>query len=482
MRTSFIPPASLLALLLAAAVADAQETAGVAPLTPASTTPMPVPEDLLQPHPGGLTAEQVGTRAMETAFQAKQALETMRAAEARVDAAWAAFLPRVAGTARYTRLSSFTVPSINFAPPGAPPELVPGSSIYPLFLNNYVFQATLTLPISDYFLRINQNYTSATRSADAARFDLGAQRATQLTNAKVAYYTWMQMRGAIVVAVEALNDQRVHLNDAKNQFTVGNASKADVLRAETNVAAAELAVVTSENQADLAETQMRIAIHAPAERKLVPGEGLDTPQGTFQGNLKALVEEGFANRYEIKSALANARAAKLTSDAQAAARYPVVSGFGDGIYANPNPRLFPAQEKFFPTWDLGVQATWAPNDVLTANGNASDYEARAAALEAQAQVTREGIEVEVTQSFQQVRQYEFALESTRRELASAEEAYRVARELFNNGRGTSTTLTDAERDLASARIDALNARVNARIARVRLEHAVGRDLRQAAPR
>jgi outer membrane protein TolC len=90
--------------------------------------------------------------------------------------------------------------------------------------------------------------------------------------------------------------------------------------------------------------------------------------------------------------------------------------------------------------------------------------------------------VEVTQDFQLVRQYEYALESTRRELASAEEAYRVARELFNNGRGTSTTLTDAERDLASARIDALNARVNARIARVRLEHAVGRDLRQAAPR
>jgi outer membrane protein TolC len=160
----------------------------------------------------------------------------------------------------------------------------------------------------------------------------------------------------------------------------------------------------------------------------------------------------------------------------------VVTAFGDAVEGNPNPRYFPASQTWFPTWDVGVQAIWAPNDVLTANGNSSDYQARAAALEAQAQVTREGIEVEVTQDFQLVRQYEYALESTRRELASAEEAYRVARELFNNGRGTSTTLTDAERDLANARIDALNARVNARIARVRLEHATGRDLRQAAPR
>jgi outer membrane protein TolC len=50
-----------------------------------------------------------------------------------------------------------------------------------------------------------------------------------------------------------------------------------------------------------------------------------------------------------------------------------------------------------------------------------------------------------------------------------------ARELFNAGRGTSTTLIDAETALAQARFDHLNARVDARIARVRLDHAVGRD-------
>ena len=253
-----------------------------------------------------------------------------------------------------------------------------------------------------------------------------------------------------------------------------------MLRAETNVASAELAVVTAENQADLAETQMRIALHAPPERRLVPGEGLDGNPAPFQGSLRALVDEGMAARFEVKSILKNAEAARKTASVQKANRYPVVSAFGDAIYADPNARLFPAQQKFFPTWDLGLQATWAPNDILTANGNAADYDARAAALEAQAQVTREGIEVEITQSWQGLKQAEFALGSTARELASAEEAYRVARELFNNGRGTSTTLTDAERDLAGARIDALNARVNARIAHVKLEHAVGRDLRGIA--
>jgi outer membrane protein TolC len=55
----------------------------------------------------------------------------------------------------------------------------------------------------------------------------------------------------------------------------------------------------------------------------------------------------------------------------------------------------------------------------------------------------------------------------------------VQRELFNNGRGTSTTLADAEADLTRARLDLLNSKVAARTARIRLEHALGRDARVA---
>jgi outer membrane protein TolC len=435
---------------------------------------MAVPEDLLRVSPGGLTSDQVGQRAMDTSFAAKQSLETMRAAKARVDSAWAAFLPRLAAVARYTRLSEINPPPINFGTVS-----VPGTALVPPVWDQWLFQATLTVPISDYLLRINQAYTAATRSNDAARFDIGAARANALTNGKVAYYTWLQARGQVVVAVEALNDQRVHLNDSRNQFTVGNASKADVLRAETAVAAAELTVVQTMNASDLAEVQMRIALHGPQGQRVVPGEGLDDTPAPFQGTMAALVEEGLSNRLELKSVLANAEAARQTAAVNKAARYPVVSAFADGIEANPNQRFFPVAQVFNPTWDLGVQATWAPNDILTANAGKADYESRANALEAQAQVTRENIEVEITQDFQAMRQAEFAIDSTRRELASATEAYRVARELFNNGRGTFTTLTDAEGELTRARIDALTAAVNIRVARVRLEHGVGRDVARA---
>jgi outer membrane protein TolC len=460
---------------------------------------MPVPEELLRVSPGGVTADQVGQRAMDTSFAARQSLETMRAAQARMRAAWAGYLPRLSATARYTRLSSFDPPSFGSggnlvgtdAPVGpitsiATPTNPNGAHFaavgfaFPLVVDNYLLQGTLTLPLSDYLLRIDQTYTAATRSAEAARYDIGAARATALTNGKVAYYSWLQARAQVIVAVQALNDQRIHLNDSRNQFTVGNASKADVLRAETAEASAELVLVQAQQAADLAETQMRIAVHASASQPFVPGEGLDAEPPPFPGTLAALLDEGLASRYEVKSIKANAASARKTAEVNLAGRYPVLSAFGDVITANPNPRYVPASPNTNTTWDVGIQAIWAPNDILTANGTAADYEARANALEAQAQVTRENITVEITQDFQALKQAEFSIGSTKRELASATEAYRVAHELFNNGRGTFTTLTDSENELTRARIDAVNAAVNIRLARVRLEHAVGRDLATAS--
>jgi outer membrane protein TolC len=338
-----------------------------------------------------------------------------------------------------------------------------------------LFQGTLTVPISDYFLRIDQTYTAATRSEEAARWDAITARTASGANGQIAYYTWLRARGAVIVAVQAVNDQRTHLRDARNQFSVGNASKADVLRAETALASADLALERARNLADLTEKQVRVAIHAPDEEAVVPGEALDTPLAPLTGNLKQMSLEAVSARPEIKSADANAAAARQQAAAAKAGRYPVVSAFADGIVANPNTRFLPPQQVWNSSWDLGAQLTWSPNDTLVAGGAVTDAESRAAATEANKNNIRDNIDVEVTQDWQAVREADFAIDSSTRELTSAEEAYRVARELFNNGRGTSTTLTDAETDLTRARLDLLNAKADARIARIRLDHALGRD-------
>ena len=481
-------------------------TAPPAPPAPPQTTmavdtsPLPVPNELLQVQPGGVTAAQAGARAAATSWSAKAAQETLRSAQARVDGAWAAFLPRLSALGKYTRLSDFTPPQLGpsvqgnlvgtdapagtinpttLVPAGQPGNhlaAVPFSFSFPFFvLDNWLLQGTITVPISDYLLRIDQNYSAATHSQEAARFDVATARAASEANGRIAYYTWLNARGAVIVAVQALNDQRTHLRDARNQFAAGNASKADVLRAETAMASADLALERAKNLADLTEKQLRTAMHLPEEQPIAPGEDLDTPVVPVTGNVKQMTLEAFSARPEIKSADANAASAIEQGEAAKAGRWPVLSAFGDGILGNPNPRYVPPSNVWNGTFDVGAQITWSPNDIITANSNVNDINARVASIVANKQITRDNIEVEVTQMLQQVREADFSIESSKRELASAEEAYRVQRELFNNGRGTSTTLTDAESDLTRARLDLLNSKVAARTARIRLDHALGRD-------
>jgi outer membrane protein len=453
----------------------------------------------LKTDPGGYSADAVGKRAADTSYQAQASAEALRGAAARVDAAWVGFLPRLSTTFSYTRLSSFAPPSLGtlIVTPDAPGPITsftstPGSTpicgagqalcafplSFPLVLDNWLLQATLTVPISDYFLRINQNYTAATRARDAARYDLIAARTKSASDGKIAFYNWLGAKGALIVAKLALEDQKTHLTDTRNLFQVGNTSQVDVLRGETAVSAAELTVVQTQNLVDLSEKQLRIAMHLDDQAAVTSAVSLDGAElPPVVGTLAALIAEGQSQRYEVRSIDANAEVARAQAKVSRAGAYPVVTGFGDAIYANPNQRIFPQTNEWFPTWDLGARITWSPNDVPVALSQAADAQSRAANLVAQRQVLRDGIAIEVTQAFQAVQEADFSLGSTAKQLTSAREAVRVARELFKAGRVNSTTLTDAETELTRARLAVLNARISTRTSRVRLEHALARDNR-----
>lgn len=461
--------------------APAAPTTGVADPSAAGTNVV----DTMAPVPGGMTSEQVGARAAATSYQAKAAEENIAAATARSDSSFTNFYPKIQLTGRYTRLSEFTPPSFSsggalVATPAAPGTLNPTPTVaanfsIPLVFNQWLATATIAIPISDYFLKIGKAYTATTHQEEAARHDLVAAKAKSYADGKVAYYTWLRARGGVTVAQQSLGVAKAHQKDAENQFAVGNASKADVLRAQTQVAAAELSVERAKSAVVITERQVRVAMHTKDEERVEPGESLDSALPPLTPNMKPLVSEAHNARPEIKSIDKNATATRKLVEVQHANRYPALSAFGDVTYANPNQRRFPQTQDWFPTWAAGAQITWSPNDLATAGPAGAELESRAAALDAQKQITRDGIEVEVTQAYQAVVEADTAIQTTTRQLDSATEGYRVARELFNAGRGTSTTLIDAEIALAQARFDHLNAKVDARIARVRLDHAVGRD-------
>jgi outer membrane protein len=152
----------------------------------------------------------------------------------------------------------------------------------------------------------------------------------------------------------------------------------------------------------------------------------------------------------------------------------VVSATGQAIYANPNPRVFPPHDTFDGTWAVGITLSYSPNDLANGSASARGLDARAASIDAQAASLRDALRADLSAAAGALRENVVAMETTARALESAEEAYRVRRELFRAGRATTAEITDAETDLLRARIESANAVVDRRVARARIEYLLGR--------
>jgi outer membrane protein len=413
-----------------------------------------------------LTADDVARRAAETSYSAKAAEQSVASAAAGVDAAWLAWLPRLTGTARYTRHSDFTPPALSFG--SGPPVAIP------LVLDQWSFQASVVVPLSDYAFKVATSVEAAEHVAEASRYDLAAARARSWTDGKLAYLAWLTARAGLDVAEVTLELQKGILADAKGQLAVGNASTADVLQSEAAVAAAELAVARAKNLVHVAERQVRIAIHATPGERFAPGSELESEPGAQEGSLDDMLREARSTRYELKSLERRSGAALGEARVARAVAYPSVSAFGEAVYANPNARRFPPRDEWFGTWAVGVQLTWSPNDLFLGGAGGRAAEARAVELEARKQALLDAIDLEVTQAYEALAEARAAVATSERQIASAAEAHRVTRELFAHGRATATQVREADTALTRARLDAVHARALAQTSSARLEHAVGR--------
>jgi outer membrane protein TolC len=478
----------------------AQAAEAQAPSAPAPAAPAPSPAtpptleatlEAMLGRPGGLTADAVGARAAATSFDVRARLDELDAASAEVDSALIAYFPQLELTGRYTRLSNIQAASLGTLLAGPPTgditsfgqlQRVPLS--FPVLLNQYTLQASLSVPLSDYVLRIPQTYAAASHSERAATLSADATKFKVAADGKSLYYSWVRAKLQMVVADQALQQAREHLGDVTHAFDAGTASRADVLRLESQVAQSELLAEKSHNLAELYETQIRVAMHDPKDAPYEIAERIDEDAVPLRGSdigLSALWAEAAQRRLEVRSLSETADSYHQQAKAARAGYWPRLGAFGDAVYANPNPRIFPAVDEFDGTWDAGLQLTIVPNDMAKASPSSRSYEARAAEAVAQRELLMDDIRNEVTQARQSRREAEVSIDTTRRGLVSAEESYRVRRSLFQHGRATAVELTDAETDLTRARLDAINARIDLRIATVRLEHAIGRDV-SAAPR
>jgi outer membrane protein len=507
-----------LALLLSAGSSFAQAPSGAGPAAPPVLAPPlpPAPPTLAPPPPAagatgpeapvgrvtqalqdkleammrgnGLTADEVAKRAVQNSYQVAAKRHAIESADASVDQAKAGFYPALTLSARYTRLSDIDTPNLGTlaAPaPGAPQgpidlDTTPLFAVplsFPTILNNYVAQAQITVPLSDYLLRTSRAVKGASRVKNASELDERATKLSVARDARVAYYQWIRVQGFAFIGAQSVAQANGHLVDANNAFRAGLISKADVLRAQSGVKSAELFQERANSNVQLATLRLRVLMRDQAGKQYDVGENILAPVALMPGTSseEAAYREATQQRLELKLLRENESALRDQAAVTRAGNYPRLDASAAGQYSNPNPRYFPQEDKFHGTWEASIVLSWTPTAIFGVQSGARSIEAKAAELAAQRQALLDGLQLEVAQALSAERDARFAVAVSQQALAASDEGYRVRRDLFRSGRATLVEVTDAETELTRARLELVNAHVDLRIAQVELSHVLGRD-------
>jgi outer membrane protein TolC len=153
---------------------------------------------------------------------------------------------------------------------------------------------------------------------------------------------------------------------------------------------------------------------------------------------------------------------------------PLISTVGGYDVARPNPKIFPRQASWKPSWDVGVNLSWSLFDGGRSRAEVAEAAANRKAAEERLKDFDLNVGTEVRQRASDLASARAAIAAADVGVRSAAEARRVIAERFSAGVATNTDVIDAQVALLQAELDRTRALANAKLAEARLDRALGR--------
>jgi len=421
---------------------------------------------------GGLTARDAGRRAAQTSVQAEVDREqTLLAQNDRRRVIWET-VPRLTVTGTVARLSHVASAPVELGDLLIPPFPTPETT--------YLVNARLTVPFTDYLLRMVRALHGTGLNEKATVLTERATRVTVAANAKLYYYDWVRGRLGRVVAEQALEQAQAQLVRAQAMQAVGQAAEADLQQALAFQADAELVLAQAGTQQIVAEERLRMALHAEPGETLHVGEDV---LAAFDGaeeprQLADLYQEADSQRLELQAFNYHRDAAEQLRAIEATRALPRLEGVGNFTYANPNPRVFPQQEDWDSSWDVGLSLIWSVNDLGTSSTAAEVARSQRDQLSQQRRQVQEGIHLEVASAYHALAQARLSIGTAEQGERAAVAAFKARVQLEEQGMATALELMLVQNAAVRARLNLINAHIALRVSRVQLDHALGRDAGQ----
>lgn len=404
-------------------------------------------------------------------------------AAAKAREASAALLPALKLGAGYTRLSEVPPFEVRLPFPAGLPFPMPEKFVVsPNYFNNYALRLGLQQPLYAGG-RLRAGVAAAKYGAEAAELELAKDRADLVYTLRAAYWN-LYKAGEFVKAIdENVARTEAHLADVKNFFDQGLLTRNEVLRAELQLSNVRLARLDAADAAELARIRLDSLLGLPLDTELEPATMIDDAAAlegpgaaaTAGGEKDApgLLEKVLVRRPEHRAMDLRVKAGEAGVAMARSGWYPQVYLAGNYYDLRPNPRLLPAKDKFYSTWDVSLNISM---DLWNWGATARQAEqARGRLIQAQDALgmVKDAVALELRQCRLELAGARGKIAVAREAATQAEENLRVTRERFREGVALNTDVLDAEVLALQAKTNLTQTLVDAELAGARLHKALG---------
>lgn len=315
------------------------------------------------------------------------------------------------------------------------------------------------------FGRSRDSYESSWRDLQATGHDLEQTREDLINNAQQAFIVLATNTELLLVVKDAVQLQEQTLESARARFEAGVAPRADVVKAESNLAAAKFDVTSAENSVSVSRVALNQAMGIDVQT-LYDLAVLPEPELTKDA-LGVLIATSMKQRPEVRSAQERVQAAKESYDSASKGRLPSVNL---GASYGRREEEFPPSP---PNWNLNLSLNFNLFDGGSIRGEKEQSDAQLRIARATLYRTQQSVSQEVAKSYLDLSTAQDQIVSGQAAVTSAEENMRLAQGRYRAGVGILLEVTEGQAALTEARANLAKARLSLWSSRYALERAVG---------
>ncbi|UCH83959.1 MAG: TolC family protein [Candidatus Latescibacterota bacterium] len=418
-------------------------------------------------HARVLTLEQALDLAIEVSPTVDIFRERLRTARQDVLSNHGRFLPNL--TTSFYGGRTFTGPtkSIFIDPQGRPIQQTGDD------FENWRFSINSSMTLFDWGSNVYY-LNGSKKSAKAAEYDLQYQKDNVTAQVIRAYYELVRTKNLKTVQDEAVEAAERNLEQVEALFRIGSNTKADVLQAKVRLGNTQLALITAENNVELARATLASLLDIPMDEEIDVDPSLEIRE--VQPDLRAEIDFMMKHRSDLIASRTRITASNDNLKATSNSRWPTLGG---GMYYSWSDREFPENANFFRTdysWGVGFQIDWAIFDRFQTKAEIQRARAtRRIAEEELRQATLDAV-LEVRQYYTVLREAEERIRVSEETVAQATENLRLTEERYRVGAGTQLETIESGAALQEAQGNLVDAKCDYLIAKAELLRATGRQV------